>query len=197
MRLRASALAALACTLSASIAQAHDFIEGAGAFNGVLHPLLVPSHALCLLGCGLMCGQQDDTGRMILTALFPVTMIAGILLIIYAIFPIDLVPAIVLASGAAAGLLTAWARPLPVIVPALILAAAGLSLIIDSVPSVVSKLDTILALLGTLFTATLVLVLLAWLIPMLTRDWQKIGVRILGSWTAASALMVLALMVAR
>lgn len=195
MRLRTAACAALAFAVSASPAQAHDFIEGAGVLNGFLHPLLVPAHALCLLAFGLMTGQQSS--RIFLTALFPAASIVGILLIMYAVFPIDLVPIVLLASGACAGLLTALAQPLPRIIPAVVLIAGGLSLIIDSVPAVVSKLDTILALSGTVLAATLTLGLIAYLVPLLTRDWQRIGVRILGSWTAASALLVLALMIAR
>ena len=195
MRVRTAAFAVLAFAASGHAAQAHDFIEGAGFLNGFLHPLLVPSHALSLLAFGLMTGQQPS--RIFLAALFPVALIGGILLIIYAVFPIDLVPLVLLASGACAGLLTALAQPLPRIIPALILIAGGLALIIDSVPSVVSKLDTLLALAGTVLTATLTLGLAAYLASILTRDWQRIGVRIVGSWTAASALLVLALMIAR
>jgi hydrogenase/urease accessory protein HupE len=195
MKVRRAAFAILAFAVSSSTAHAHDFIEGAGVLNGFLHPLLVPAHALCLIAFGLMTGQQPS--RIFLAALFPVALIAGILLIMYAIFPIDLVPMVLLASGAAAGLLTALAQPLPHIVPAVILVAGGLSLIVDSVPSVVSKLDTMLALSGTVLAAALTLGLIAYLVPLLTRDWQRIGVRIVGSWTAASALLVLALMFAR
>ena len=195
MKVRTAAFAVLACVASGNVAQAHDFIEGAGFLNGFLHPLLVPAHALCLLAFGLMTGQQSS--RIFLAALFPMALIGGILLIMYAIFPIDLVPAVLLTSGACAGLLTALARPLPRIVPAVILVAGGLSLIIDSVPSVVSQLDTILALSGTVLAAALTLGLVAYLASILTRDWQRTGVRIVGSWTAASTLLVLALMFAR
>jgi urease accessory protein len=195
MRLRTVACAVLAFSVSSSAAQAHDFIEGAGVLNGFLHPLLVPAHALCLLAFGLMTGQQSS--RMFLTALFPAALIAGILLIMYAVFPIDFVPMVLLASGACAGLLTAFAQPLPRIIPVIILVAGGLSLIIDSVPAVVSKRDTILALSGTVVAAALTLGLVAYLASALTRDWQRIGVRILGSWTAASTLLVLALQFAR
>jgi urease accessory protein len=197
MRLQTAAFAIVALFLSSPTAQAHDFIEGAGFLNGFLHPLLVPAHALCLLAFGLMTGQQDKFGRMFLTALFPAALIAGILLIMYAVFPIDLVPMVLLASGASAGLLTALAQPLPRVIPAVILIAGGLSLVVDSVPSVVSKRDTILALSGTVLTAALALALVACLATILTRDWQRIGVRILGSWTAASTLLVLALQFAR
>ena len=100
--------------------------------------------------------------------------------------------------GRCAGLLTALAQPLPRIIPAIVLVTGGLSLIINSVPAVVSKRDTILRRYyrnGSRRTLTLGLV--AYLASVLTRDWQRIGVRILGSWTAASALLVLALNVAR
>jgi hydrogenase/urease accessory protein HupE len=195
MKLRTAVVAIIALVASDKAAHAHDFIEGAGVLNGFLHPLLVPTHALCLVAFGLMTGQQSS--RMFLAALFPAALIAGILLIMYAIFPIDLIPIVLLASGASAGLLTALAQPLPRIIPAAILIAGGLSLIIDSVPSVISKLDTILVLSGTVIAATLVLGLAAYLAAVLTRDWQRIGVRILGSWTAASTLLVLALQFAR
>ena len=195
MKFKTAAFAVLACVVSANAAQAHDFIEGAGFLNGFLHPLLVPAHALCLVAFGLTTGQQSS--RIFLAALFPMALIAGILLIMFAIFPTDLVPAVLLTSGACAGLLTTLAQPLPRVVPAAILIAGGLSLIIDSVPSVVSKLDTILALSGTVLAAALTLGLVAYLASIPTRDWQRIGVRIVGSWTAASALLVLALMFAR
>jgi hydrogenase/urease accessory protein HupE len=195
MRLRTAAFAIVAFSVSSSAAQAHDFIEGASFLNGFLHPLLVPAHALCVLAFGLMAGQQSS--RIFLTALFPAALIAGILLIMYAVFPIEHVSTVLLASGACAGLLTALAQPLPRVIPAVILIAGGLSLIIDSVPAVVSKRDTILALSGTVLAAALVLALVAYLATILTRDWQRIGVRILGSWTAASTLLVLALQFAR
>ena len=51
--------------------------------------------------------------------------------------------------------------------------------------------------LGTGLGASLVLALLAGTTRMLTRDWQMIGVRILGSWIVASAVLVLALHLAR
>jgi urease accessory protein len=191
MRARTAAFAVLAFTLSGTAAHAHEFVEGAGFLNGFLHPLFVPAHALCVAAFGLMVGQQNHPFS--LSALFLAALIAGMLLIVFAIFPVDMIPIVLLASGAAAGLLTAAAYPLPWIIPAVVLAAGGSALIIDSVPSVVSKTDTILALAGTAFTATLAVAVLAYAAATLTRDWQRIGVRIVGSWAAASALLVLAL----
>jgi hydrogenase/urease accessory protein HupE len=192
MRFWTAAFAVVALALSRGDAHAHDFIAGAGFANGFLHPLLVPSHALCLLAFGLMTGQQDRPHRVFLVTLFPVILIAGILMIVAA-YSLTVAQTLLLACGGAAGLLTAFAQPLPRIVSASILAIGGLSLIFDSVPSVVSRLDSVLALSGTAFGAILALVLAAYAAASLTRDWQRIGIRILGSWTAASALLVLAL----
>ena len=193
MNFRTAAVAVLILVASGHASRAHDFIAGVGAWNGFLHPLLVPAHALSVFALGLMTGQQDRTSRVILAGLFAAAMIAGIFMIMGTAFPLDIMPEILLGGGAAAGLLTALAKPLPRFVPALLLAAGGLALIFDSVPSVISKRDTILSLVATVAAAALLLGLVATAAAMLTRGWQRIGVRILGSWSAASALLVLAL----
>jgi hydrogenase/urease accessory protein HupE len=197
MRFCTAAFAVLAIAVSGAPAYAHDFVSGPGFWNGFLHPLLVPAHALTVLAFGLMTGQQDKASRTVLMTLFPLAVIAGIPMIIFGTFRVDLVPAILLGCGATAGLLTALARPLPRIVAAAPLVVGGPALMVDSVPSVVSKSDTILALAGTALAATLALGLVAYAALSLTRDWQRIGVRIVGSWTAASALLVLALQFAK
>jgi hypothetical protein len=60
---------------------------------------------------------------------------------------------------------------------------------------------TMLALLGTFITAVLALVLVAWFAAWVAagrrHHWQRIGIRILGSWSAASAILVLALQLVR
>ncbi|MES1155283.1 MAG: HupE/UreJ family protein [Pseudorhodoplanes sp.] len=197
MRLRVAAFAVLCIATSGSAAEAHDIVEGVGGFQGgFLHPLLVPAQALTLLAFGLMTGQQAKPSRMLLSALFPAALIAGIALIVAA-YSLTIAQTALLACAAAAGLLTALAQPLLRIVPAVILGAGALSLIFDSVPSVISRLDTIVALCGTALSAALAVGLIAFGASCLTRDWQQIGVRILGSWTAASAILVLALRLAK
>ena len=196
MRLRTTAFAVLAIALSGDVAHAHDIVDGVGGFQGgFLHPLLVPAHTLSVLAFGLMSGQQDRP-RVFLMALFPAALMATIAMIVAAM-SLTIAQTLLLACGAAAGLLAALAQPMPRAVPAAILATGALSLIFDSVPSVVSKLDTLTALSGTALAATLVFGLVAYATANLNRDWQRIGIRILGSWTAASALLVLALRLAK
>src|SRR5262249_62376878 len=91
-------------------AQAHDGVSGVGGLpGGLLHPLLVPAHALALLALGLALGQQPRWRAGVL--LFGVGLVAGITLIVAA-FAITADTA-VLAVAAMAGMAVAVGRPLP------------------------------------------------------------------------------------
>ena len=98
-----------------------------------------------------------------------------------------------LASAASAGALVALARPLPRAMGWLVAAASGLALALDSPPEAIALQDANLTLLGTAISAIVVLVFLLLMISRLHRAWQGIGTRIVGSWIAASAILVLAL----
>jgi len=178
-------------------ASAHDVIGGVGGFyGGLLHPVLVPAHILSLVALGLLIGQQAPPGRKALLAVFAALLIAGIAVVVAAFAAEDMDLAI-LGVAAIAGVAVALARPLPVTVAALLLVIAGVALELDSVPQEISMLRTLLALGGTAIAALLIPAVLAALMTYLRRDWQRIGVRIVGSWIAASAILVLALRFAR
>jgi urease accessory protein len=129
--------AALAALLVATTpARAHDVASGIGGFyGGLLHPLLVPTHTLALVGLGLCIGQHVSRQRAVLLTLFGVSLVAGVIMIVSA-FAVTAAEYAILAVAAA---LTAYCR----------------------------------------------------------RDWQRIAVRVAGSWIAASAILVLALRLAR
>ncbi len=56
--MRRAALAAVILCLATAAAQAHTVIPGIGGFpGGLLHPLLVPAHALTLIALGLLAGS--------------------------------------------------------------------------------------------------------------------------------------------
>jgi urease accessory protein len=178
-------------------ALAHTPIEGVGGFyGGMLHPLLVPAHIMALLGLGLLIGQQAPRCRPVLLALFAAALTAGVAAIVGALAA-ENADVAVLATAVASGALVALARPLPLLLsaaPALVLGAA---LAFDSVPQDISMRSTLLALAGTAATAFIIAMLIADATGALRRDWQRIGVRVLGSWTAASAVLVLALRLTR
>jgi len=192
------AAAALAWLLiTAAPASAHDVVPGVGgSLGGLLHPVLVPAHALALTALGLLVAQQAPRHRMGLLAAFAASLGAGILVIVSAFAVADAQYA-VLGVAAAAGLAVALARPLLAPVAALVGLFGGVAVELDSAPEEISMQRTFLSLVGTAVGALLVVVLVAGLAIHLRRGWQRIGVRIVGSWIAASAILVLALRLAR
>jgi len=184
----------LAWLLLAGEARAHDVVPGVGGFSGgLLHPLLVPAHVLALIALGLALGQKKQRPNADLT-LFVVGLGVGIGLIVTAFsITTDLA---VLAAAAAAGIATAIGRPLPLALSGSLAIIAGVAIAFDSVPQEISMQTTFLALVGTAVSASVVVGLVAEAARRLTRDWQRVGMRIVGSWIAAAVVMVLALRLA-
>jgi urease accessory protein len=161
---------------------------------GLLHPLLVPAHVLAIAALGLLIGQQG-WGRGAPMA-YIIALLGGLGAISLAYVPARAEEGL-LAATAIAGLLVALARPLPWMIGVLLAAAIGLSIALDSPPEAISLRDANLTLLGTGLGATLALVVLAQGAAHLRPDWQRVAARIMGSWIAASAILVLALRFAR
>lgn len=192
---RRPAVAAL-FALFATPAQAHVVIEGLSGFSGgLLHPLLVPAHVLLLLTLGLLAGQQSARSRRLLLPLFAAALIAAIALIASAV-AYDTGNAI-LWLCVVSGTLLALAWPLPPLVAAALTGVSAVALMLDSVPAVLSVEETLKALSGTALSAVVLFGAIAFVSARANRSWQLIGGRILGSWAAASAILVLALRLAK
>ncbi|HEY2230452.1 MAG TPA: HupE/UreJ family protein [Xanthobacteraceae bacterium] len=177
-------------------ASAHTPIEGLGGFyGGLLHPVLTPTHALALLGLGLLIGQQPAERRALPLMLFASALAAGLIALALAVGE---TPAgtVLLAGIAISGALVAAAFRLPLLALGLLAAAMGAAIGLDSPPEVVSLQEAIVMLIGTGLGAVIALGLVAEGAARMARDWQQIGVRVLGSWTAASALLAIAVRVA-
>jgi urease accessory protein len=186
----------LALLAGAGAAQAHPVIQGASGFTaGFLHPLLLPAHAFALVALGLLIGQQPHWARTVPLAAI-ISVVAGLGAIALAYVP-TLAGEALLASAALSGAAVALARPLPQMLGVTLATATGLALALESPPDGISLLEANLALLGT---ATGVVVLLSAVVGIsarLTRNWQRVGIRIVGAWIAASAILVLTLRLAR
>jgi urease accessory protein len=186
-------LVVFAMLATAQTASAHAVFGVTGFNGGLLHSVVVPSHLMALAALALLIGQQGWVRSVPVVAI--VAVVVGLGAIALAYVPAAAEEAL-LALAAIAGLLVALARKLPKILGWLLAAAMGLALALDSPPEGISLREANLALLGTGLGAALVLAALVWLASLLRRDWQRIGARILGSWVAASAILVLALRVA-
>jgi urease accessory protein len=172
-------------------------MEGLGGLaGGLLHPVITPTHALALFGLGLLIGQQPPGQRALPQMLFAAALAAGLIGLALAVG--ETPASFVLLSGVAlCGALVAAAMRLPRLLLGPLAAAIGVSIGLDSPPEVISLQEAVLMLIGTGLGGTLALALVVAAAARMTRDWQRIGVRVLGSWTAASALLAIAVRFAR
>jgi len=163
--------------------------------GGFLNPLTIPAHVLAWLGLGLLIGSQ--AGRRLLPALcFAGGLAAGLAAIARAV---GLTPAldVLLMVSAVSGALVAAGIVLRPILSAIVAVIAGLALGLDSPPQAISLADATASLIGTWIAACVALVSVVKATSYLKRCWQRIGLRIVGSWIAASAILVLALRFSR
>jgi urease accessory protein len=79
----------------------------------------------------------------------------------------------------------------------LLAAIAGSIVGLDSPPDTVSVQEANRMLLGTALGAIVLLLAASEMAACMTRPWGRIGIRILGSWIAASAALVLVVQAAR
>ena len=190
MNFIARASLAVAFVATAAPASAHPVFGVTGFAGGFLHALVVPAHLMAVVALALLIGQQLRNRCAVIA--YAAAIIAGLGAIALAYVPTRAEQG-VLAAAAGTGLLVALGRPLPRSAGVLIAAAGGLALALDSPPEAISLRDANLALLGTAIGAVIVLLALLQVTTRLTRGWQRIGARIVGSWIAASAILVLAL----
>jgi hydrogenase/urease accessory protein HupE len=180
----------IAFVFAATPAFAHMPIEGVGGFvGGLLHPLLVPAHALSILALGLLMGPQHN--RLLVWCIFSVGLALGLIAIALAV---EETPAatVLLAACALAGLLIASARRLPTMVTCVLAATVGAAIALDSPPQTISIEEGNAILAGTGLGGSIALAAIIAVTARPRLPLQKIGTRIVGSWIAAIAIMVLA-----
>ncbi len=188
-RLLASLCAVLLFT---GTARAHSPIPAVGAFyNGMLHPLITPSHALVLLAIGLLCGQHAPRVSRPALPAFAALLALGLAwpLPLPALAADTATALLVLAAiaGVCVALGGAW-RGLAALMAACAGLAVGLDTRADAGPALTSADGA-----GIWLGAVLAVTLVGGLSAPLRRTWQRIGVRALGSWIAAASLLVLTL----
>ena len=190
---RRSLALCVALGLLPGLAWAHSPIKGLDNFYaGLLHPVFVPAHLLSILVLGVLLGQQGAQRVQVAIVACLVALLVGLAASVPAAEISVEVP--LLAFAAVSGALVALARPLPVPAIAALGGVVTLLVGVDSAQEGLSGRGWLAAMLGSAISAYLLLlyamVFAEW---FGRREWQRIGLRILGSWAAASALMVLSL----
>ncbi len=176
-------------------AQAHSPIAGLNHFyNGVLHPAVVPAHALATVALGLLCTQLPAPAARRVLAAFLVGVLVGLAALALPDAATGAGQAL-LAGAAVLGLLVATGAAAAARLLPLLAAMLGLCLGLDSVPEPApGTLDWALTLAGQVIGVCLIASAALLLASRLSlQAWQLVARRVLGSWIAASSLMVLAL----
>ena len=197
MRWLAGLALALPFLLPIEEACAHPAFAGAtGFYGGLLHPLFVPTHAIAVLSLGLLIGQQLPHGRWPVALAYAAGLGIGFAAIILAFAPRFSAEAL-LATTVIVGALVALARPVPWPTICVLALAAGIALALDSSPGGISAREANVIIVGTFCGALILLWVILLVVASFRREWQKLGMRILGSWIAASALLALVWQLAR
>lgn len=186
---------AAASSILPQAAQAHVGLTGLGGFwNGFLHPILTASHLMVLLAVGMLLGTQapQDTNRGLFA--FLIATCTG--LVVAGTFGrVGALDNALLIAAACLGLLVAWRPPsMPMGVLFALVVVCGLLLGNDSAQEAYRGKELVVTLFATGLAVFLSLLYLLAMTEFLhKRRWSSIGVRVLGSWIAASACIVLAL----
>lgn len=185
--------AGLALLMLCGAAFAHGSVETMGNFyGGLLHPLFVPAHWIAMLIAGLLVGQNGMHQNQPAMLCFVVFMVIGLALSGSVVWEHN--ELLLLIGALAAGLLVVIAARLR---HWLLLPLAGFFALLigmDSGPESITGGDRVVILAGTGLGVCLVFFYIVAITDLLKRPWQKIGVRVLGSWVTASAMIVLALL---
>jgi urease accessory protein len=168
---------------------------GGALLQGALQPASKPVHALTLVALGLLLGQRADNSWQPL-AIFAGALAGGLTAIALGIGPTPAAIAL-LASAALIGVFIAAQWTLPELARWVLAAVTGTAIGLDSPPTAVSIAAANATLVGCGLGSCLVLSAAVAARLLIRHDWQRIALRIAGSWIAASAMLALALSAVR
>jgi hydrogenase/urease accessory protein HupE len=169
-------------------------MAGIGEFyGGMLHPVLVLPHVLALTVFGLMVGQSGIRTMRFAYPPYMLALAVGLFLAGFEAQPALPFEEILLLLAMFCGLAVAAQRPPPASALAVFAGVLALLIGMDSGVTDMDRRETFAALFGCWLGAVLLLILVAGVAEMAQRAWQRVALRVVGSWTAASAVLVLAL----
>ena len=165
-------------------------------YAGLLHPFLTPTHVLAMAGTGLLIGQLPREMAAVPLMVFVATYCGALLTTLWGAGWAASTNALMILA-AVTGFLVALGSPAMrrLVIP--IAAISGVLLGLNSATEGISLLSNLLLTLGTCLGGALAVMAFAALTLELPYKWQRIGVRVVGSWTAASSILVLALALSR
>ena len=191
-RLAVAGLAAIpGLTFAHGLSDAGGMGGLAGFYRGLLHPVAVPAHLLGLLALALFHEQQGPGGAALALPRIAAGCAVGLALAV----PDAGIGIQMLLFGAIAlmGIVIAAAPRTPPAVAWMLTTTIAFAIVLDSAPDVPAVRDRLAALAGTSIAISAGFVWISTLLACLHRPWQRIGIRVVGSWTSAWAILILGL----
>jgi urease accessory protein len=165
------------------------FLNGAAQFS-------TPSHLLAIVALGLLAGRQARRVPLSTLAAFAIGLVIGSLAVASAIRENPASLSLLLLAAIAAGLLVI-AYDVPRWLAPVLAFAGGCALPLNSPPHEVTIASAIASQAGLALAALVTFAAAAFVSKLAQAPWQRIAVRIVASWIAASAILVLALRLVR
>jgi urease accessory protein len=166
-----------------------------GFADGVMQAF-APTHLLAVVALGLLAGQGAPRFAVVALGAFALGYTVGTIMIAAALRGQN-TALVLLGIGALSGAAAAIDRTVPQRAKEIAAAAIGGTLAFDAPPQAITIPSAVAEQIGTGIAALATFALIVLIAMRADRPWQRIGVRILGSWIAASALLVLVLRLAR
>ena len=164
------------------------------AFADGVTLFFLPTNLLAIAALGLMVGQG---GRFtVLLMLLAGGLVVGCIVIATAIRETP-APLVLQALAACAGAIVVLAWNPPQFVSATLALAGGIGVALNTPPRALMISSAVVSQFASVIAALAVFAAIAFIAAKAKRAWQRIGVRVAGSWIVASAILVLALRLAR
>jgi hydrogenase/urease accessory protein HupE len=185
------ALCVALCTVPQAAA-AHGSVQGLGNFfSGVVHPLFEPAQLIALVALGLLIGQRGLSATRPAALCFVLGALLGLLAAMFGAAPA--IDSFLLAGAGLIGLAVLTATPLPRALCAVVAAGVGLAVGLGSGPEAATGSARVVMLLGTAVGVCVWMFNVVGLVHEAKRPWLRIGVRVVGSWITATAVLMTAL----
>jgi urease accessory protein len=176
-------------------ARAHGSVRGLGNFlGGAVHPLVEPAQLIVLVALGLFIGQRGLVATRPAWLCFVSALVAG--LVGAGVGGVPTIDAWLLPLAGLLGLAVLCDLAVPRLLCAFAAGLVGLGVGLACAPELVTGQARVVMLLGSGAGAAVGMFNIVGLLHEAHRPWQRIGMRVVGSWIVASVTLVMSLSMA-
>jgi urease accessory protein len=162
-----------------------------------LAQFFAPTQLLAVVALGLLAGQDVKQFPVATLATYAFGLAVASIMVAAAQRAQDTVPIWLLAVAALAGIAVAVARPIPQVAKTIAASLTGGLIAFNAPPQTITIPSAVAAQVGTAIAALATLAVVMVIAMKGELPWSRIALRVVGSWIAASAILVLALRLAR